>query len=482
MENKKRKLKLFFTMLRIGCIGFGGGNALVPVLYDQSVKRQHLVDEAEYDEDVMIASITPGALPIEVACGIGHRTEQSIGALLGAYGMAIPGVALTILLLIFFEFLTDEVLLQIRFLTVGVSAFITVLLTEYISSTIRYGKETKRYDVITIIAVFVLTGGKSLHRLFGIDYVPVFGLDSIDIFVLAFFLIFCNSGKVSKYRKNISAIITIAYVLLKGQGIPIKSQAALNIIYVMMFVMSALGLALSIRKNGKEIKLGDKSRFSDIGIFTTVVIIIFVMAVCVTGDVFEFAWKGMLSSLISYGGGDAYLTVADGIFIESGFVSENEFYGLIVPVVNVLPGSILCKMLSGIGFFIGHDISGSIFGGIIVAILGASVGIFASCSIFSLSHACYGIVSEIDIFVVIKKWIKPIVSGLMTTVILSLICQIRNIVEGMEGWFFVLLMPLLYVAGILMNIKKFGNIKILLIEVFLAFIVCNLLSDFVVYL
>lgn len=482
MENKKSKLKLFFTMLRIGCIGFGGGNALVPVLYDQSVKKQHLVDDAEYDEDVMIASITPGALSVEVACGIGHRTEQSIGALLGAYGMAIPGVALTILLLIFFESLTDEVLLQIRFLTVGVSAFITVLLTEYISSTIKHEKETKRYDVIIIIAVFVLTGGKSLHRLFGIDHVPVFGLDSIDIFVLAFFLIFCNSGKVSKYRRNISIIISIAYVLLKGQGIPFKSQAVLNIIYVMMIVMSTLGLAVSIRNNEKEIKLGDKSRFSDIGIFTTAVIIIFVFAVCVTGNVFGFVWKGMLSSLVSYGGGDAYLTVAAGMFIESGSVSENEFYGLIVPVVNVLPGSILCKMLSGIGFFIGYDVSGSIFSGIIVAILGASVGIFASCSIFSLSHACYGIVSEIDIFVAIKKWIRPIVSGLMITVILSLICQTRKIAEGMEGWIFVLLMLLLYIAGILMNMRKLGNIKILVIEVFWAFIVCNLVSDFVAYL
>lgn len=257
----------------------------------------------------MLAGITPGALLVEVVCGIGHRTEQSIGALLGAYGMAFPGEAFTILLLIFFESLTDEVLLQIKFLTVDLLAFITVFLTEYISSTIKYEKETKIYDVIITIAVFVLTGGKNFHRLFGIDYVPVFGLDSIDIFVLAFFWIFCNSGKVSKYKRNISIIISIAYVFLKGQGISFKIQAVLNFGYVMMLALSILGLIVSIKNNENGIKIGDKSRFSDIEIFIAVAITIFVFAVCVTENVFEFAWKGMLPLLISFGGRDAYLTV-----------------------------------------------------------------------------------------------------------------------------------------------------------------------------
>ena len=56
---------------------------------------------------------------------------------------------------------------------------------------------------------------------------------------------------------------------------------------------------------------------------------------------FEFFGRGVLSSWMSFGGGDAYLTIADGLFVETGLVSDTIFYGSIIAIVNVLPGSIL---------------------------------------------------------------------------------------------------------------------------------------------
>ena len=74
---------LMQAMLRVGVIGFGGGNALIPVMEKEFVTKKPYVTKEEYDEAVLAASITPGALPVEIACGIGRcqsgRTSGSCG-------------------------------------------------------------------------------------------------------------------------------------------------------------------------------------------------------------------------------------------------------------------------------------------------------------------------------------------------------------------------------------------------------------------
>ena len=44
--------KLLMSMLKVGCIGFGGGNALIPVIEKEIVKEQKLVSQEEYNKFV----------------------------------------------------------------------------------------------------------------------------------------------------------------------------------------------------------------------------------------------------------------------------------------------------------------------------------------------------------------------------------------------------------------------------------------------
>lgn len=61
------------TMLKIGCIGFGGGSALIPVMEEELVEKKSYISEEDFSGSMMIASITPGALPVEIATGIGYN-------------------------------------------------------------------------------------------------------------------------------------------------------------------------------------------------------------------------------------------------------------------------------------------------------------------------------------------------------------------------------------------------------------------------
>lgn len=94
-----RLVRLAGSMLRIGAIGFGGGNALIPVIEAEVVQRGRLVSKRDYEEDVIAACITPGALPVEIAAGIGQRIGGFPGMLLAASMMALPGALLTVLIL-----------------------------------------------------------------------------------------------------------------------------------------------------------------------------------------------------------------------------------------------------------------------------------------------------------------------------------------------------------------------------------------------
>jgi chromate transporter len=139
-----------------------------------------------------------------------------------------------------------------------------------------------------------------------------------------------------------------------------------------------------------------------------------------------FMGKGCVSVLLSFGGGDAYLAVADGLFVESGIVSASVFYGDIVSVANILPGSILCKALTAIGYTYGISSTGSIAGGLMFALGGYSISVAASCMIFRIVYYLYEHLSGFRSIKTISHYIGPIVCGLLGTVVLALLVLCKN--------------------------------------------------------
>ena len=57
----KKQFTFIESMIKVGVIGFGGGNALIPVLEQEVVNEKKLVSKDEYDKSVIAATLTPGA-------------------------------------------------------------------------------------------------------------------------------------------------------------------------------------------------------------------------------------------------------------------------------------------------------------------------------------------------------------------------------------------------------------------------------------
>ena len=477
-EKKISRCQFWGIMLRIGCIGFGGGNALIPIMQKELVETSKVVTAEEFNEDVVVSSITPGALPVEIAGGIGSRLYGRLGMFLGSLGMALPGVCLVLFLLSTHSVLDKGMALQISFLMLGVSAYILCLLLDYIVTTVRQlpGTVASVQAWLVIGIVFLLTCGKSLYRFWGVDTPPMFAIATVHVFVGAFFLIFFLHRRMTFWRLAVATILSLLYILSVGRWSSISFLECSLIVGMLVLVLSMQGLAHSISRGISCGRVDFSAAKGELSSLAAGLLVCTIPAVLVSEVTPLYIFTGLVSSVVSFGGGDAYLTVADGLFVETVMITEDEFYGVIVPIVNLLPGSILCKTLTGIGYFIGYTASETVIGALLVATAGFAASIAASCGVFSIVRCFYREFLQLEFFRILRLVIRPIVSGLLLTVALNLVYQGRKFGIANEiGW-----TPIFLVLGLtslncwLYFTRNISNLKILCFSVGIAMVFCNL--------
>ncbi len=483
MDKKQtRKMReLLSVMFKIGCIGFGGGTALIPVIEEEVAEERHLVDEEEFNKDVIVANITPGALPVEIASGIGRSVMGIPGMILAAVMMALPGTFLTVLIISLINQSSAAILRQILFASAGVTAYIVFMLIEYARGTYRECRKNNnaKSGIFFMILVFFLTSGSELYQIAGMDRTPVFDISTVNILIVAFFIIFYFNGKFDKRKLFVSAAISVLYCLCVGKAHVIPSPAVLLILRLAMLALSIYGIRKGI--NGKipfSWKTFKKLVKEEV-FWMLFLLILSIPAVILFKDTLAFVGQGLISALMSFGGGDAYLAVANGLFVNSGMIGYEDFYSKVAAVANALPGSILCKILAGVGYILGHQTGGGMLTGYAVAASGFACSVAASGGTFSAVAYVYERFENLEIFDTIKRYIRPIVAGLLLSVCASMVYQNMTI-ANQNGWP-VYTMALFTLGLYLLNAfwKRRGRIRplfMVLLSAAISLTGCNLLA------
>ena len=89
-------VKLFLTFLKIGFIGFGGGLAILPLIY-QGVSKFCYISEAEFANLFGISQATPGPIAVNAATFVGYKAAGIPGAMAATVGVAIPSMILVMI-------------------------------------------------------------------------------------------------------------------------------------------------------------------------------------------------------------------------------------------------------------------------------------------------------------------------------------------------------------------------------------------------
>lgn len=381
------------SMFKVGMIGFGGGSALIPVLERELVSHGNALSEPVFIQDTVIANITPGALPVKIGALSGLQLGGPWLAFGSALAVALPGAAGAVAILALFSFLGEGAVRAIEYASLGIAAFILFLLGAYIMKVIENGGNRRRQYVVIALLSFALTGSDRTRDLIALmvnlDSVPKLPqMSALGLIVVALLAIAVHSlvqlrsaslAHPPRPRTRPPSGIRTAI------GVPLAAAA-----------LAALAVWLYDQ--------GDRSG--------------------------EFMALVATSTLSSFGGGEAYVGVADGFFVTSGFVTPEVFYGQIVPVANALPGPILVKIAAGIGYAHGTALGGTWLG-IAQASAAFLITIGASSAVALGVLAGYERASHSVFIQNIGHYILPVICGLLISTSISML--ISNAEIGMKA-------------------------------------------------
>ena len=97
----KELLDLYWTFVRIGCVTFGGGYAMLPILERELVDKRHWTTMDDLRDYFSIGQCTPGIIALNVSTFIGEKRASVIGAIAATTGF-LTGPILIILIIAMF--------------------------------------------------------------------------------------------------------------------------------------------------------------------------------------------------------------------------------------------------------------------------------------------------------------------------------------------------------------------------------------------
>ena len=374
---------LIASMLKIGTIGFGGGSALIPVMEKELVEQRRFLSEPAFTLHTVIANITPGALPVKLATLAAGRTHGPLAAVLCALAVALPGTAATVALIAAFNILGGAVVRYVEYAAVGIAAFIIVLLGLYITKVISGGAQLRASYLVIMIVSWLVTGLNGLTRLIG-------------------------------------------HLLGRDFTTRLPMLSAVGLIVAALLVIGIFSLIKRDPAGAREVEMaqptpGFAPKLKALAIFTVLVVIAIGIGLAVTGpDGLRLLGLVAFSTVTSFGGGEAYVGVADGFFVAGGLVSSQVFYGQLVPVANALPGPILVKIAAGIGYGYGAALGGPALG-LLFAVLAFVTAIGACCAVVMAVITGWTKVAHSPFMINLGRYILPVICGLLLTTSVSMI-------------------------------------------------------------
>ena len=126
--------QLFFVFARIGLFGFGGGMAMLPMIY-QGAKTFNLMSAEEFSNLVAISQVTPGPIAVNAATYVGYHCAGTAGAMPATFGVAFPSFVLVMLVCFFVTRFRNSRIVEgafagIRPVTVGLIAAAVVFMAQ----------------------------------------------------------------------------------------------------------------------------------------------------------------------------------------------------------------------------------------------------------------------------------------------------------------------------------------------------------------
>ena len=146
-------LDLYTTFVKIGCVTFGGGYAMLPILERELVDKRHWTTMDDLRDYFSIGQCTPGIIALNVSTFIGEKKKGVPGALLATTGFLTGPIIIILIIATFLTNFADQPIVQHAF--AGIRVCVCVLIVQ---AVLRLWKKSvvDSFTLFLYLLIFVL--------------------------------------------------------------------------------------------------------------------------------------------------------------------------------------------------------------------------------------------------------------------------------------------------------------------------------------
>jgi chromate transporter len=108
-------LDLVWTFFKMGCVTFGGGYAMLPVLERELVQKKGWAAMDEMMDYFAVGQVTPGVIAVNVSTFIGYRRKGIPGGILCTLGFVLPSLIIITIIAAFLNNFAELAVVQHAF-------------------------------------------------------------------------------------------------------------------------------------------------------------------------------------------------------------------------------------------------------------------------------------------------------------------------------------------------------------------------------
>ena len=146
----KELWELYWTYLKIGCVNFGGGYAMLPLLERELADKRGWTTLEELRDYFSVGQCTPGVIALNVSTFIGQKRKGVAGAFAAAAGFLTGPIIIILIIVAFLRNFAELEVVQHAF--AGIRVCVCVLILQ---AVLRLWK-TSVVDPFTLVLYLVI--------------------------------------------------------------------------------------------------------------------------------------------------------------------------------------------------------------------------------------------------------------------------------------------------------------------------------------
>ena len=149
-------IEIFLAFLKLGCIAFGGGYAIIPIVDRELIKKRGWVTMDEVIEYYTIAQITPGLIAVNLSTFVGYKQKGPLGGILATVSFVLPGISFIMIIALLISNFAEIPAVQHAFtgIRIAVGALILDTVIKLMKGVFKDKIAIAIYIIVFVVSVF----------------------------------------------------------------------------------------------------------------------------------------------------------------------------------------------------------------------------------------------------------------------------------------------------------------------------------------